>query len=123
TDESAGEEVPEYTQYVDEKYAAELMAETESVADDDLPSTSLRKGPASETAEPEPAVVTESGGHQNFLVGQAGNLPYILKNKSHRAWARDWAYESYGGNYRAISEGAARAHWRGDDGAQRRPER
>ena len=62
TDESAAEEVPEYTQYVDEKYAAELMAETESVADDDLPSTSLRKGPASETAEeiPEPAI-TESG--------------------------------------------------------------
>jgi small subunit ribosomal protein S2 len=62
TDESPSEEVPEYTQYVDEKYAAELMAETESVADDDLPSTSLRKGPASETAEsiPEPAV-TESG--------------------------------------------------------------
>ena len=62
TDESPTEEVPEYTQYVDEKYAAELMAETESVADDDLPSTSLRKGPASETAEgiPEPAV-TESG--------------------------------------------------------------
>jgi small subunit ribosomal protein S2 len=62
TDETQGEEVPEYTQYVDEKYAAELMAETESVADDDLPSTSLRKGPASETAEivPEPAV-TESG--------------------------------------------------------------
>src|SRR5467141_3000217 len=58
TDESTGEEVPEYTQYVDEKYAAELMAETESVADDDLPSTSLRKGPASETAEPEPAAVT-----------------------------------------------------------------
>jgi small subunit ribosomal protein S2 len=62
TDETPGEEVPEYTQYVDEKYAAELMAETESVADDDLPSTSLRKGPASETAEaiPEPAI-TESG--------------------------------------------------------------
>src|SRR6058998_2494821 len=62
TDETPGEEVPEYTQYVDEKYAAELMAETESVADDDLPSTSLRKGPASETAEPiaEPAV-TEHG--------------------------------------------------------------
>ncbi len=62
TDETTGEEVPEYTQYVDEKYAAELMAETESVADDDLPSTSLRKGPASETADavPEPAV-TESG--------------------------------------------------------------
>jgi small subunit ribosomal protein S2 len=58
TDEATGEEVPEYTQYVDEKYAAELMAETESVADDDLPSTSLRKGPASETAAesiPEPA--------------------------------------------------------------------
>src|SRR2546426_4719502 len=63
SDESAGEEVPEYTQYVDEKYAAELMAETESVADDDLPSTSLRKGPASETADsvPEAEAVTESG--------------------------------------------------------------
>jgi small subunit ribosomal protein S2 len=62
TDETPAGEVPEYTQYVDEKYAAELMAETESVADDDLPSTSLRKGPASETAEPiaEPAI-TESG--------------------------------------------------------------
>ncbi len=62
TDETPAEETPEYSQYVDEKYAAELMAETESVADDDLPSTSLRKGPASETAEaiPEPAI-TESG--------------------------------------------------------------
>src|SRR5262245_40596355 len=61
TDETPAGEVPEYTQYVDEKYAAELMAETESVADDDLPSNSLRKGPASETAEvPEPAA-TESG--------------------------------------------------------------
>src|SRR5439155_1673041 len=57
TDETPAGEVPEYTQYVDEKYAAELMAETESVADDDLPSTSLRKGPTSETADnvPEPA--------------------------------------------------------------------
>src|SRR5881296_3052243 len=53
SDETPAEEVPEYTQYVDEKYAAELMAETESVADDDLPSTSLRKGPASETAAAE----------------------------------------------------------------------
>src|SRR6266478_2602995 len=61
TDETPAEETVEYTQYVDEKYAAELMAETESVADDDLPSTSLRKGPASETAEPEPAAITESG--------------------------------------------------------------
>jgi len=63
SDETPAGEVPEYTQYVDEKYAAELMAETESVADVDLPSTSLRKGPASEVAaEPvsEPAV-TESG--------------------------------------------------------------
>ncbi len=63
TDETPAGEVPEYTQYVDEKYAAELMAETESVADDDLPSTSLRKGPASETA-PETAAhpaATESG--------------------------------------------------------------
>jgi small subunit ribosomal protein S2 len=62
TDEAPSEEVPEYTQYVDEKYAAELMAETESVADVDLPSQSLRKGPASETAEPVPEpAVTEIG--------------------------------------------------------------
>src|ERR1700682_6547136 len=62
THETPAGEVPEYTQYVDEKYAAELMAETESVADDDLPSTSLRKGPASETAEPVPEpAITESG--------------------------------------------------------------
>src|SRR5436190_4890596 len=63
TDETPAGEVVEYTEYVDEKYAAELMAETESVADDDLPSTSLRKGPASETAEsgPEAEAVTESG--------------------------------------------------------------
>src|SRR6266481_1196203 len=57
TDETPGEEVPEYTQYVDEKYAAELMAENERVDDDDLQSTRQRKGPATETAEgiPEPA--------------------------------------------------------------------
>jgi hypothetical protein len=55
--------VPEYTQYVDEKYAAELMAETESVADDDLPSNSLRKGPASETAEPIPEPAATESGH------------------------------------------------------------
>jgi small subunit ribosomal protein S2 len=62
TDEAPGEEVPEYTQYVDEKYAAELMAETESLADVDLPSQSLRKGPASETTEPVPEpAVTEIG--------------------------------------------------------------
>src|SRR5436190_4947543 len=46
-EESPVEEIPEYTQYVDPKYAEEIMAE--SFADEDLPSNSLRKGPASET--------------------------------------------------------------------------
>lgn len=63
-EETSIDEIPEYTQYVDPKYAEEIMAETASIADEDLPSVSLRKGPASETAEPaeaaEPAA-TERG--------------------------------------------------------------
>jgi small subunit ribosomal protein S2 len=48
-DETPVEEIPEYTQYVDPRYAAQLMAE--SIPDEDLPSMSLpRKGPISETA-------------------------------------------------------------------------
>lgn len=59
TDESPAEEVVEYTQYVDPKYAEEIMAE--SFVGDESPA-SPRKGPASETAEPvaEPAL-TEGG--------------------------------------------------------------
>ena len=55
--------MPEYTQYVDEKYAAEIMAETESVAEDDLPSTACARDLLRKTlrnAVPEPAM-TESG--------------------------------------------------------------
>ena len=48
----------EYTQYVDPKYAEEIMAE--SFVEEELSPGSQRKGPASETAVPEPAV-TESG--------------------------------------------------------------
>jgi small subunit ribosomal protein S2 len=49
-DETPVEEIPEYAQYVDPKYAEQLMSE--SMAEEDLPSVSLpRKGPASETAE------------------------------------------------------------------------
>ncbi len=55
TDETPVEEIPEYTQYVDPKYAEEIMAE--SFGDVDLPSESLRKGPMPEVAEP----VAESG--------------------------------------------------------------
>jgi small subunit ribosomal protein S2 len=52
-DESPADEVmPEYNQYVDEKYAAQIMAE--SLMDEDLPSVSLRRGSA-----PEPAADTE----------------------------------------------------------------
>ena len=50
TDETPVEEIPEYAQYVDPKYAEQLMSE--SLPDEDLPSVSLpRKGPVSETAE------------------------------------------------------------------------
>jgi len=50
SDETPVEEIPEYAQYVDPKYAEQLMSE--SLADEDLPSVSLpRKGPASEAAE------------------------------------------------------------------------
>ena len=57
TDETTGEEVPEYTQYVDPKYAEKIMAETlmegaEPPAGEPQP----RKGPASETS---PETVSE----------------------------------------------------------------
>jgi len=43
------EEIPEYTQYVDPRYAEQLMSET--IPDEELPSMSLpRKGPAAEEA-------------------------------------------------------------------------
>jgi small subunit ribosomal protein S2 len=51
-DETPVEEIPEYSQYVDPKYAEQLMSE--SMPDEDLPSMSLpRKGPASEQAPEE----------------------------------------------------------------------
>jgi small subunit ribosomal protein S2 len=54
TDETPLEEIPEYTQYVDPRYAEQLMSE--SLADEDLPSVSLpRKGPGEETATAEAA--------------------------------------------------------------------
>jgi small subunit ribosomal protein S2 len=50
TDETPLEEIPEYTQYVDPRYAEQLMSE--SLPDEDLPSVSLpRKGPVSETSD------------------------------------------------------------------------
>jgi small subunit ribosomal protein S2 len=49
SDETPVEEIPEYAQYVDPKYAEQLMSE--SMPDEDLPSMSLpRKGPVSEMA-------------------------------------------------------------------------
>jgi small subunit ribosomal protein S2 len=51
TEDSTEEAMPEYNQYVDEKYAAQIMAE--SLMDEDLPSVSLRKHPVAE-AEPVP---------------------------------------------------------------------
>jgi len=51
-DEVPVEEMPEYSEYVDPKYAAQLMSE--SMPDEDLPSTSLpRKGPGSEAVADE----------------------------------------------------------------------
>jgi small subunit ribosomal protein S2 len=56
TDETPLEDIPEYTQYVDPRYAEQLM--NESIPDEDLPSVSLpRKGPATEGTEA--AVVEE----------------------------------------------------------------
>jgi len=53
TDETPLEEIPEYTQYVDPRYAEQLMSE--SLPDAALPSVCLpRKGPSSEATE-EPA--------------------------------------------------------------------
>jgi len=60
SDETPVEEVPEYTEYVDPKYAEKIMAE--SLMEEEPPLMSPRKGPASETAEPVEAVITE-GGH------------------------------------------------------------
>ena len=61
-DESVAEEgMMEYTEYVDPKYAEKIMAESLSMEEE--PSSSQRKGPASETAEPEPEpVVVKEGG-------------------------------------------------------------
>jgi small subunit ribosomal protein S2 len=51
-DETPVEEIPEYAQYVDPKYAEQLMSE--SMPDEDLPSMSLpKKGAASEEAPEE----------------------------------------------------------------------
>jgi len=55
TEEGPGEEIPEYTQYVDPRYAEQIMAE--GLSDEDLPSMSLpRKAPGTETPDsaPEP---------------------------------------------------------------------
>jgi len=50
TDETPLEEIPEYTQYVDPRYAEQLMSE--SIPDEELPSVSLpRKAPAEGAAE------------------------------------------------------------------------
>jgi small subunit ribosomal protein S2 len=63
-DETPAEEgMMAYTEYVDPKYAEKIMAESLSLEDEPAPAAP-RKGPASETAEPEgePVVKTE-GGH------------------------------------------------------------
>jgi hypothetical protein len=49
TDETPLEEIPEYTQYVDPRYAEQLMSE--SMPSEEQPASLPRKGPVSETAE------------------------------------------------------------------------
>jgi small subunit ribosomal protein S2 len=62
TDETPLDDIPEYTQYVDPRYAEQLMSET--IPDEELPSMSLpRKGPASETTE-EPVRTAETAAPQ-----------------------------------------------------------
>src|SRR5690242_17148411 len=60
TDETPAEEAIEYTEYVDPKYAEKIMQE--SLMEEEPAPASNRKGPASETAEPAEAAITE-GGH------------------------------------------------------------
>jgi small subunit ribosomal protein S2 len=51
TDEvSSVDEIPEYTHYVDPKYAEEIMAES-LIVDEDLPSVSQKRSPAPEASE------------------------------------------------------------------------
>ena len=53
-EETPVEEIPEYAQFIDPKYAEQLMSE--SMPDEDLPSMSLpKKGPSSSTEAPEEA--------------------------------------------------------------------
>jgi small subunit ribosomal protein S2 len=60
SDEAPGEEMPEYTEYVDPKYAEKIMGE--SLMEEEARAGSPRKGPASETAEaPVPEAITETG--------------------------------------------------------------
>ena len=52
----------EYAQYVDPKYAEEIMAESMSMAEEPA-APAPRKGPASETAEPAPEPAATESGH------------------------------------------------------------
>jgi len=62
TDETPSEVgMMEYSEYVDPKYAEKIMAE--SLVETEVPPTSPRKGPASETAEPATEPVVTEGGH------------------------------------------------------------
>jgi small subunit ribosomal protein S2 len=62
TDETPAGEVPEYTEYVDPKYAEKIMAES-LMGEEEMSSSAPRKGPASEIAEAQVAeqVIGESG--------------------------------------------------------------
>jgi len=60
SEETQVEEVPEYTQYVDPKYAEEIMAE--SFAEEEPSAASQRKGPVSETAEDKSQPAASEGG-------------------------------------------------------------
>lgn len=60
TEEATGEEVTDYSHYVDPKYSEQLMSET-LISDEDLPNVSLpKKSPASETPAEEAPAATQA---------------------------------------------------------------
>ncbi len=64
TEETALEDIPEFSRYVDPHFSEQLMSET--IPDEDLPSVSLpRKGPAQETVEETARGGAETAGSEN----------------------------------------------------------
>ena len=105
TDETPPEEIPEYTQYVDPRYAEQLMAE--SIPDEDLPSVSL---PRKRRLLKPPRRAAERGARKRNSKSAAARFSSLRGSR-----------KEYGGNYRTIGEATPRAHRRGHDGVQDAP--